>query len=560
LLYWLLLIELVLVGLGVYFFYIAPKLDAYNRGLKFLKEGNIDEALLELTKAVEDDPDNYDAHYKLAQIYLKKNVLIKAEEHFKKVLEIGRYNEEIDKFEVLHELGKIQFELNKLEEAYFTFKEILQVFPHDFIANYYIGLIYAGQLVYESAIQYFVNAANNRPNDLKTHINLGLCYAQIDDLSSAISEFETALKLAPKNEEIRFYLGIALFMGKAYKNVPEHLMEVIKHIDDNEKKYMCYRLTIFSYFFTEKYKEAEELLNIAIDFTKSNSLIDEYKQLLFDYAMIAIIEGEYDIAREKLKLLEVIDQYNTDVNHLLEYVEWILNPENNQEEEQEEEELDIDITPAAAAYIRATRGEEELEDEKKKKEKELEDIFNHIKELWLDSVLPENYLWLVGGLTNPKKFNIEILEGKDKLDNIQDEANKITSTSLLKEFMKLDRKKFIEISRKIVRKLGYNIVSENLRPDLADFVEGDGIDILAKEIGGAGVLTLIQIRRWDQGRVGEIPLRNLTQKMSEVKAKRGVFICPAQFTEGAQKFIETNSTITVYSYNELPNLLKGILG
>ncbi len=549
--FWFLLIEFIFIIIGIYFFFISPKLDAYNRGLRFLNEGNIDEAILEFTRAVEKDEYNYDAHYKLAQLYMQKDVFLKVEEHYKKVLEIGRFNEEINRIKILQELGKIQFKLNKLQEAFFTFKEIIMVFPHDFTANHYLGLIHAGQLDYEGAIEYFINASNNRPNDFNTLVYLGLCYVQIDDINTALEYFEKALKLAPNNENINFYMGITLFMWKSYKRVPAYLLKTIQETNDNEWKYMAYRLTIRSYFLDNKMDAAKNILNTAIEFTKNSKLVDEYKQLLFDYAMMLIINGDYDISRDKLKLLKNIDEYNTNVDELLEYVEWLSNPDR----EEEKEDIELDISPAAAAYLKRTQQEEGVNDDQKKNEL----IFNRIKEMWEDSFLNENYLWIVGGLTSSKRFNIEILDGKDKLDNVKEEANKITATNFLKEFMKFDRKKFIQISRKLVLKLGYNITDENLRPDLADFVEGDGVDFLAKEIGGAGVLTLIQIRRWDQGRVGEIPLRNLTQKMAEVKAKRGVFLCPAQFTEGAQKFIESNGSITVYSYNELSRILPGLI-
>ncbi len=551
--FWFLVIEFIFILIGLYVFFIAPKLDAYNRGLRFLTEGNIDEAILEFTRAVEKDENNYEAHYRLAQLYKQKGVLIKAEEHFRKILEIGRFNEEINKLAILQEVGKIQFELKRLQEAFFTFKEILMVFPHDFTANYYLGLLHAGQLDYQRAIEYFTQAANSRPTDLKTFVNLGLCYVQIEDFNKAIASFEQALKLAPNNDDLNYYIGIALYMAGTYKRVPEYLLKVIQTTKDNEWKYMSFRLLIRSFFMEKKEDKVNEFLDSAIEFAKSNSLSDEYKQLLFDYGMMNILFGNYDIARSKLKLLKGIDPYNTDVDELIEYVEWLLNPDAREETE---EEIELDLTPAAAAYLKHTHPEEEeIHDSKKAK---FETVFNRIKEMWEDSFLNENYLWLIGGLTSTKRFNIEILDGQDKLDNIKDEASKITSANVVKEFLKVDRKKFIDISRKLVLRLGYNIIKENLRPDLADFVEGDGVDFVAKEIGGAGVITLIQVRRWDQGKVGEIPLRNLTQQMYEAKAKKGVFICPAQFTEGAQKFVESNGNIVVYSLNELPKLLVGL--
>ncbi len=550
-----LLFEIILGFILFYIFYIAPKINPFNKGMKLLEEGNIDEAILEFTRAVEKDPENYIAHFKLAHLYLQKDVLLKAEEHFKQVLEIGKFNEEIKRLDILQHLSKIQFNLKKYEELLFTLKEILAVFPSDYTANYYLGLLYAGQLIYEEAIKYFQKAIRARPTDINTRINLALCYVQVENIDSAIKELEEAVKNAPENEKAKFFLAIALFMAKGYKKAIDFFLTVLKSTQEKERKFICYRLISAAFFLLDKIDRAKEFLDTGIEFVKMESMFEEYKTLLYDYGMMYASIGNFIQAKEKWKILNVIDENYPNLEELLKYIEIKTSPV-----EEPEEEIEPYLTPAAASYFKAAQhiinGESEQEEDEEKK---YETIFNEIKEEWLNSFIPENFLWKLGGLTSAKRFNIEMLMEKEKLENVQAEASKFNIPSIIKEFMKLDRKKFEEVGRKIVQKLGYIIIKENFRPTLADFVEGDGIDFVAKEPGIAGQIVLIQLRRWDQGKVGEIPFRNMTQSMAEVKAKRGIFIVPAELTEGAQRFLEKMPNITVLTYKDMGKLLRRTL-
>lgn len=553
-----LLFEIILGFILFYMLYIAPRINPFNRGIKLLEEGNIDEAILEFTRAVEKDPKNYVAHFKLAHLYLQKDVLLKAEEHFKQVLEIGKFNEEIKRLDILQQLAKIQFNLKKYEELLFTLKEIFAIFSSDYTANYYLGLLYAGQLIYEEAIKYFQKAIKARPADINTRINLALCYVQIGQIDSAIKELEEAVKNAPENEKAKFFLAITLFMAKGYKKAIDFFLTVLKSSQDKERKFICYRLISAAFFLLDKIDRAKEFLDTGIEFVKMESLFEEYKTLLYDYGMMYALTGNFIQAKEKWEILNVIDENYPNLQQLLKYVEIKTSPVEESTGE-EEEGIEPYLTPAAASYFKAAQhiigaeSEQEEEDEEEKYEK----IFNEIKEEWLNSFIPENFLWKLGGLTSAKRFNIEMIMEKEKLENVKEEASRFNITSLIKEFMKLNRKKFEDVGRKIVQKLGYSIIKENFRPTLADFVEGDGIDFVAKEPGIGGQIVLIQLRRWDQGKVGEIPLRNMTQSMAEVKAKKGIFIVPAELTEGAQKFLEKMSNITVLTYKDIGRLLRG---
>ncbi len=541
--YLIVFLEVIIALAAFYAFYIGPKLNPMNRGKKFLSEGNIDEALLEFNRAVENDPENHEAHFHLANLYLKKEVSLKVEEHFKRVLEINKFNQDIEKFDILQKLGKIQFEMNKLEKAFFSFKKVLEIYNSDYIANYHIGLIYAGQLLYDDAINYFKKTIKARPNDINARVNAALCLSQIDKLDHAINVLHEASKLAPDNMNIKFYLGIAFFISKSFKRSIEFLLEVLKNTEDKTRKYFCYRLIGVSYFFTGKFDNVKEIVDNGIEFLKLNSMIEEYKQILFDYCMFYVLKNEWKNASEKIMILHTIDSYFEYVDEIIEYLEF------KQKSEQEEEEENIeDVSPAIASYYKAAQHVLGLKAEDNVEERQTK-IMKDIKEWWMEDFIPDSFLWKLGGLTSSKPFNLKVISGKEKIDDIKEEAKKMSFSSKLNEFIRMDRQKFQNVGRNIISKLGMTIVRENFRPDLSGFVEGDGIDFVGKENDEEGKHVLIQIRRWDHGKVGEIPLRNMTQSMSVERTQKGIFIVPAELTTGAQKFNDKMKNISVYSFN-----------
>lgn len=556
LLYFFLFIEVILGIFAFYFFYLVPKSHPYNQGLKFLDVGNFDEAILEFNRAVEKEPSNYEAHFKLANLYLKKEVFIKAEEHLQKILDIQKFNEEIQKSDILHKLGEVEFTLKNYEKAYLAFREIITYNSSDYEANFHLGLIYAGQFLYQDAIKYFRKAIQSQSNDINARINAALCLVEIDNISDAVVLFDEAIGLAPDNLKIKFFLGITFFMSQGYKRAVNLFMDTLKKTDDNEQKSICYRLLSISYYFLKSIPMTTEILDTSIEFYKLNNLIDQYKQALFDYILIFISDNQLELAKEKLGLLKILDNSYGFTDQLVQYLDFKTKPKEKQEEVE-----DSQHSPLIYSYFKAAQHIIGLDEEKAKdaNAEQMDEMFEEIKKAWMDSFISENFLWKLGGLTASRIFNLEVLSQKEKLDDIKSETQKFTSGSFVKEFMKLDRKAFMEISRKIVIKLGYKIVNENAKPDLADFVAGDGIDFTVQQIGNPGVTTLVQIRRWEQGKVGEITFHNLLHHMSEAKTRKGIFIVPAEVTPDAQKFIEKIPQIRVISLNDLSQLLRSVM-
>lgn len=107
----------------------------------------------------------------------------------------------------------------------------------------------------------------------------------------------------------------------------------------------------------------------------------------------------------------------------------------------------------------------------------------------------------------------------------------------------------------ITNKLSYTIVQEFVdNPD--DNI--DEIDYLAydTEVGKYN-LTFISIKRWNNTNIGELILRDFIVKVKDSGAKKGILIVPVELTKSAKSYAVHSEIVTIYSRNQLNNLLKG---
>ncbi|MFO0973747.1 MAG: tetratricopeptide repeat protein [Phycisphaerae bacterium] len=114
-------------------------------------------------------------------------------------------------------IGKIHRRRGELAEAARAFAQALQLDPMDFLSALSLGQVYQA-LAEKSpdkleklrlAVQAYMQAADLRPDNVETQLNLGICYHQIGELDQAISAYKAALKLDPKNAFAFVNLGAA---------------------------------------------------------------------------------------------------------------------------------------------------------------------------------------------------------------------------------------------------------------------------------------------------------------------------------------------------------------
>jgi tetratricopeptide (TPR) repeat protein len=190
-------------------------IDRYiERGLRFEREGNLDEAVKSYEEVISRDPENVMIRIRLAKVLSWQNEFDRALVLLEEVLERVPDSEE-----ALFRKAQIKSWKGEYEESIKLYRRFLDLKEND--PNGMLGLarvlFWSGR--YDKAIQYFEKALSSGADEVEVRIELGKVYLASNDRKKAKEEFETVLAMDPKNREAeRFLKGIRL--EKTYELSP----------------------------------------------------------------------------------------------------------------------------------------------------------------------------------------------------------------------------------------------------------------------------------------------------------------------------------------------------
>lgn len=143
---------------------------------------------------VENNPDNFEAHYNLAAMLQARGELSQSIEHYQRALAL-RPGDAI----VENALGGAFFAANDLAQAIAHLSTAAKTRPDYFDSQYNLGLALATSGQFPAAIEHLRAAAKLRPQDADTEANLGGALAANGDTQEAITHLRRALQLNPQH-------------------------------------------------------------------------------------------------------------------------------------------------------------------------------------------------------------------------------------------------------------------------------------------------------------------------------------------------------------------------
>ena len=179
-----------------------------NLGSVLLQRGQVDDAIPEIQKALEINPDYADAHYNLALALLQKRQVDDAVTQLRRALEISP-----NYVEALNTLGWAFSQNGQTDDAIVEFRKALAVNPAYAKASDNLGatLLQKGRV--DEAIAEFQRLIVYNPNLATAHYNLGVALLDKGEIDAAISEFQAALQLKPDFSDAQSNLAKAQAMG-----------------------------------------------------------------------------------------------------------------------------------------------------------------------------------------------------------------------------------------------------------------------------------------------------------------------------------------------------------
>jgi tetratricopeptide (TPR) repeat protein len=166
-------------------------------GNDFLQEGQVDEAIDHLQKALEINPNVAKVHYSLGLSFVQLGQMDKAIAHFQKALQLK------PGFAAAHNnLGFALARKGEVDKAIAEYQKALAIEPDMAEAheNLDIALLQKGEV--EEVIPHFQKALETNPDNVEARSYLGLAFAQKGEVRQAIAQFQRILETNPDHLEV----------------------------------------------------------------------------------------------------------------------------------------------------------------------------------------------------------------------------------------------------------------------------------------------------------------------------------------------------------------------
>ncbi len=153
--------------------YPKEKERFFNLGIYYLNRGAYDEAIIEINKALELDPNYGLAHNELGYVYVAIGDFSKAVEHLQKYVSLspGEANP-------LDSLAEAYFDMGRLDEAIANYKDALKIKSDLFSPYFCVGYIYALKAEYAEAMRWmdkFIATAPSPEKKRTAYLWKGFC-------------------------------------------------------------------------------------------------------------------------------------------------------------------------------------------------------------------------------------------------------------------------------------------------------------------------------------------------------------------------------------------------
>jgi tetratricopeptide (TPR) repeat protein len=177
---------------------IDPNLvEVYNNlGIALMHEGKIEAAMHQFQRALQLKPD-----FKMAENNLKRAVSIQKELETEIARLQALLKEEPENFELHFKLGNLYFRKGDQQQALQQYKQALQLNPKFLPALNNLALVTAANKEYYKALTVFMDILNYAPDDAEIHYNIACMYSRLNRVNDSIQWLQKAINKGYTNWE-----------------------------------------------------------------------------------------------------------------------------------------------------------------------------------------------------------------------------------------------------------------------------------------------------------------------------------------------------------------------
>ena len=297
-------------------FLVACSRDPNVRKQKYLESGNryfdagkYSAAAIQYQNAIQIDARYADAHFKLAETYMKESVWNGAYAELRKTVDIQPQN-----WKAQIDLGNLYLLVHQFKDAKSTADTILAGDPNNVDAHVLLANASAAMQDTESALREMQTAIGLDPKQSKSYLNMAALEFDAKDAAAAEQNLQKAIELDPKSLNARVALGNFYAQQKKFPEAEQQLNTALQLAPKNPGIYAA----LVRLYMTENQRpKAEQLLQDAKQ--KMPDVSDGYRMLGDFYFAL----GERDAALREYS--QLVKDHPKDERVQLNYVQLLLN-------------------------------------------------------------------------------------------------------------------------------------------------------------------------------------------------------------------------------------------
>lgn len=179
----------------------------------FSRYNQPDEALKEYLLLIQKSPNDADNYYNAGVLFEQRNKAVKAVNYFRKTIDLK------PGYGMAHlHLGSILYRAKKFKDAEGYLEKALRFEPEHYEAYYYLGRIRKEGKDYAGALQAFEWSAKDAAFKIKSLIERGTCYMEMNNLERAVPELTRAIN-ACEDPAVPEWLWGNFFLASCYERL-----------------------------------------------------------------------------------------------------------------------------------------------------------------------------------------------------------------------------------------------------------------------------------------------------------------------------------------------------
>lgn len=283
----------------------------YNLGYAYAIKKMYVNSIVESQKAIELNPNYFEAHCNLGSSYATKGLFDDAIDEYRRALEIRP-----DRNDVRNDLSKVLIKENRYDEAIVELKKIVEALPKDKVAYFQLGFVYGRKGAYNEAIKAYKKSLALDSNQPNVHYNLAFTYGMNGMVDEAMRENKMALKLRPNYVEAMNNLAIEYTDKGMYDDAISELQKVIRIKPDYVDA--LYNLAVTYYkkgMYDKAIKQYNKVLQIKPDYDKVHYNLS---LLYTKIGQAEVADREFKIYIESVRRKKVLEEIRKQTKQMME--------------------------------------------------------------------------------------------------------------------------------------------------------------------------------------------------------------------------------------------------